>query len=666
MPPLFSTSTTQTTPFDKIPYWILPTPVSANDPSVVRADIAQLTRWYVNFDIKTVYPNGASKPYTLASSMLLDAANKPAGVAINDYQQRTFTFTKVDTTTAFKLAPPSAAACKCGKLLDLVISLDRSGSIPVRSWNLEYAFVKNLTNSFDYGANKANVGIVNWNAAQWTSLDLTVGTTTPVVNNAVNNMVCCGNPPTTSLNSACCCCGTPIGGGVWAAGNMLLTSNRPKATKVAVVLTDGCQNHLWDPVAFKATPCGCGSESQCKNDTTCTGDITKWYQWTTKNVQGVKVIAVGVGDSTTICTDQLTLLAGGDLSNVYNPQSWEDLLTIVQTISATACTTNNTLCPSCCGICTCGVCYPTKQCKDVDKCNLGVVDPLNQCCTNQPVVCTAGPCQYATCDPLVGCVNNTAVCRTTSSTDCKEWYCDAASVNCAIRDKNPQPPSCLNVIPPECVTDPDCGASSKCQTNVCVNSTCVRTQVKCPADDNCQSSVCKPTIGCVTTVRPCNDNNACTTDKCDPTVKGGCVYTNITCPNYNDPCLTTYCDPVNGCLNNTDFTALPVCANLTAGNCSQIKCSNKTCYLQYYCVTPPPTSEEVPPVVSTVVLASSITGAAIAGIVIAAVCLVVGLGGGAAVAIAGAAGGGGVVAVASNPLYQGSGTSGTNPLAQNA
>jgi hypothetical protein len=65
-------------------------------------------------------------------------------------------------------------------------------------------------------------------------------------------------------------------------------------------------------------------------------------------------------------------------------------------------------------------------------------------------------------------------------------------------------------------------------------------------------------------------------------------------------------------------------------------------------------------------LASSITGAAIAGIVIAGVVLVIGLGGGAAVAIAGAAGAGGVVAVQSNPLYSGAGTSGNNPLAQNA
>jgi len=64
-------------------------------------------------------------------------------------------------------------------------------------------------------------------------------------------------------------------------------------------------------------------------------------------------------------------------------------------------------------------------------------------------------------------------------------------------------------------------------------------------------------------------------------------------------------------------------------------------------------------------LASSIGGAALAGIVIAAVVLVVGLGAGAGVAIAGAAGAGGVVAISSNPLYQGAGTSGTNPLAVN-
>jgi len=185
----------------------------------------------------------------------------------------------------------------------------------------------------------------------------------------------------------------------------------------------------------------------------------------------------------------------------------------------------------------------------------------------------------------------------------------------------------------------------------------------CPPSDQCQTTVCKPTAGCVTTTKICNDNNLCTTDTCNGKVNGGCVYTNITCPDYKDPCLKTYCDPLNGCLNKTSTSELPVCSNITALNCSQVKCSNKTCFLQYYCLTPPPTSSENPPAVSTVVLASSITGAAVAGIVIAAVVLVVGLGGGAAVAIAGAAGAGGVVAVSSNPLYQPTGSSGTNPLA---
>jgi len=640
----------------------LPTSAAGDSALADRGDNAQCTKYFVNFDINIVLGNGATKPYSLAPTYYQSAAGAPAGFSINDYQQRTFTFTNVvDLPSPLGLAPPPSAACKCGKLLDLVISLDRSGSIPVSSWLLEYAFVQNLTGAFNYGPNMANVGIVNWNSAQWTSLDITVGTTAPVVQSAVNNMVCCGNPPTTTLTSSCCCCGTPIGGGIWAGGNMLLSSNRPKATKVIIVLTDGCQNHIWDAVNQVAIDCGCVSEKACATNTNCTSDITKWYQWTTQQIQGVKVIAVGVGTSATICTDQLNLLAGGDPTNVYNPQSWQDLQNLVQTISATACTTNNTLCPSCCGICTCGVCYPAVKCFDQDQCNLGAVDTNSQCCTVTPVVCTPGPCQSATCLPASGCSISNITCKPPG--DCYEWYCNATSVNCATRPLSPLPTSCQNIIIPQCVTDGDCGGRSKCQNDTCVNGTCFHTPVVCPPSDQCNTIVCKPASGCVTTTQICNDNNACTSDKCDPVVTGGCVYTNITCPDYQDPCLVTYCDTTYGCLNQTSIDILPICSNLTAGNCSQIKCANKTCFLQYYCATPGPTGTESNPA-NTIILASSITGAAIAGIVIAGAVLVIGLGGGAAVAIAGAGGAGGVVSVQSNPLYSGAGTSGTNPLAQ--
>jgi len=321
------------------------------------------------------------------------------------------------------------------------------------------------------------------------------------------------------------------------------------------------------------------------------------------------------------------------------------------------------LCPGCCGICTCGVCYPAVKCFDQDKCNLGVVDTNSQCCRTEPVVCNAGPCQSATCLPASGCSVANVTCKPPPPGACYEWYCNATSVNCATRPLSPLPPTCQNIVIPQCVTDGDCGGRSKCQNDTCVNGTCVHKQVVCPPSDQCQTTVCKPTAGCVTTTKICNDNNLCTNDKCDPVFPGGCVYTNVTCPDYKDPCLKTYCDPLNGCLNKTDVKELPVCNNFTAGNCSQVKCANKTCFLQYYCLTPPPTSSESFPT-NTVILASSITGAAIAGIVIAGAVLVIGLGGGAAVAIAGAAGAGGVVSVQSNPLYSGAGTSGTNPLAQ--
>jgi len=376
----------------------------------------------------------------------------------------------------------------------------------------------------------------------------------------------------------------------------------------------------------------------------------------------VKIIAVGVGDSTTICTDQLLTLAGGDPTNMYNPQSWQQLQTIVQTISATACTTNDTLCPGCCGLCTCGVCYPAVNCFDQDKCNTGVVDPNTQCCTTQPVTCTPGPCQSSTCLPATGCSFSNVTCKPAPQGACYEWYCNTTSVVCATRPLVPLPVTCTNATIPECVVDSDCGnGRSKCENDTCVNSKCVHTTVVCPPSDKCNSIVCKPASGCTTTEQDCNDGNACTTDSCNPLT--GCVYKNVTCPDYKDPCLITYCDTQYGCLNKTGVDELPICSNLTAANCSQVKCSNKTCFLQYYCVTPGPTSAESWPV-STVVLASTITGAAVAGIVIAAIVLVIGIGGGAAVAIAGAAGAGGVVSVQSNPLYSAAGTSGTNPLSQ--
>jgi hypothetical protein len=592
-------------------------------------------------------------------------------MTINDFQQRTFTFTSVSQVTcgSLPLAPP-ATGCKCGKLLDMVISLDRSGSVQVSQWKSELAFTKNLTQAFDYGPDKANVGIVNWNANQWNTIPITSGTSATVVNGAVNAMTCCGTPPASNPTSACCCCGTPIGGGLWAAGNMMATSTRTKATKVICLLTDGCQNHIWDPSISdptkRAISCGCTSEKACETNTNCTGDITKWYNWVQDNIPGTKVIVIGVGTASTICPSQLLLAAGNDPTRVYQPQSWADLITIVQSISATACTTDNVPCPGCCGICTCGVCFAPSNCTDQDKCNKGYIAPGSTCCGVDPVICTPDPCHSVYCDPNIGCVQKPITCKPYDATAqppelCREFYCDNTTITCKPRARLPVPSACVNQNVSECINSTECVDLTNCTTDACVNGKCVHTQITCPLSTQCSITSCRPFEGCYTynTSSKCNDNNACTDDSCDPV--NGCINKNITCPTPKDPCKWTTCDKISGCLiNSVDCSNVTKDENVTCivGQC------NSTCYKANYCIPPEPQGEEnAPP--TTVILASTLGTAAIAGIVCGAVILAAGVGGGAAAAVAGGAGAGGATAVFNNPTFVSQGMEGNNPIAQN-
>jgi len=437
---------------------------------------------------------------------------------------------------------------------------------------------------------------------------------------------------------------------------MLAQSTRGKAQKVLVLLTDGCQNHLWYPATGTAVNCGCASEKACATNATCVGDITKWYNWVNDNIPGVRIIVVGVGGADTICKDQLLLAAGGDPLNVYNPTDWNQLLSLVESISATACTADNALCPGCCGICTCGQCIPPTACQDQDKCNTGVLDSTG-CCTSSKVDCPKQLCKYEYCDPAAGCKYDDIAC--TPDTNCIKYTCNNSYVRDASKKTDAAGndlPGCGTVVVHQCENATQCDDSNNCTTDSCVNFKCVNTAVKCQANDACNLFICKPKEGCTVTKKLCDDKSNCTVDTCD-TVKG-CVFTNVTCTKSTDPCKYVICDPIDGC------TTLPrdcTKEGWVAGNCTQPAC-NVTCYNQFVCAAPPPTSSEGLP--DKIVLVSALTTAAVAGIVIAAVLLAAGLGGGAAVAIAQVAGGGGAVVTASNPVYAGAGIGGDNPLNQ--
>jgi hypothetical protein len=78
----------------------------------------------------------------------------------------------------------------------------------------------------------------------------------------------------------------------------------------------------------------------------------------------------------------------------------------------------------------------------------------------------------------------------------------------------------------------------------------------CNDNNACTTDTCDPLQGCVYTPNPpCNDNNACTTDTCDPLV--GCVFTPNGACNDNNACTTDTCDPLLGCV----YTPNPPCTD---------------------------------------------------------------------------------------------------------
>jgi hypothetical protein len=553
------------------------------------------------------------------------------------------------TSAALNLVEPNDN-CPCGKLVDIALSLDRSGSISEAQWQLEHDFVQAVASSFQYGPLGANLGIGNWNAQHWTNLALPSGNTLPNVNQAVSAMSCCSG----TNQGDCCCCGTPIGGGIYLGYNMLM-QGRPKATKVLILLTDGCQNHLW--TGTSAVKCACSDEKACALNTTCTGDITKWYNAAKQAVPGTTIIVVGVGSADTICPEQLLLAAGGDSNNVYQTQSWTELQTIVKTISSTACSQTAVTCTGCCGLCACGKCYPVPKCRDTDKCNKGVFDTTTQCCRTDPVECIPPPCFTASCDKTIGCVNKNITCKN-STNPCTIWACNATTINCLQKPNPNAPGSCTGIKVDECVNHTDCiKGDTNCTIYNCTLGKCVSVPRDCGKSDNCTTRFCKALVGCTSVTRPCNDRNACTTDQCVPST--GCVYTpRAPCTQPKEQCLKAICDPILDCIN------VPVnCSEYgyfaSAKNCTVPAC-NTTCYNQFICIAPAPISSETNP--QTVILASALGTAAVVGIVVGAAILLAGLGTAAGVAIVGAAGAGGVALVAHNPTYVPSGAAGNNVL----
>jgi len=213
-------------------------------------------------------------------------------------------------------------------------------------------------------------------------------------------------------------------------------------------------------------------------------------------------------------------------------------------------------------------------CEDDDACTVGDVCHEGACQAGQTaLVCDDGnPCTADGCDPASGCVapnepNGTA-CEDgnacTLGDRCVAGACTGVLVD-ACDDAN------------ECTID-TCDPASGCQHALdTANPCCGSGQNPCDDENPCTVDVCDPVGGdCTNTPQdgePCEDGDVCTTgETCavDECVAGGA----LDCDDDN-PCTTDRCDPVSGCQNDflapgstcddgDDCTAGDVC---TAGVC---------------------------------------------------------------------------------------------------
>ena len=68
--------------------------------------------------------------------------------------------------TSIATASPTTGCGMCNAVMDIVIMLDKSGSIKESNWNnFIVPAVESIINSFDVGSNKIHIGIVSFSVA---------------------------------------------------------------------------------------------------------------------------------------------------------------------------------------------------------------------------------------------------------------------------------------------------------------------------------------------------------------------------------------------------------------------------------------------------------------------------------------------------------------------
>jgi matrixin/CARDB protein/slime mold repeat-containing protein len=284
---------------------------------------------------------------------------------------------------------------------------------------------------------------------------------------------------------------------------------------------------------------------------------------------------------------------GGQIECTDNTQCDDDNLCTDDFCDWGKCIHNNNL----------AACDDGQQCSINDRCNNGVcVGQSTQDCDDD------NECTEDRCDDTQGCVHipNNASCDDDSACTIGET-CAAGA--------------CQGGTPIECddgnpCTDDTCDPSRGCVfTN---NSAVCDDGQECSTNDHCQNGVCAGD-----SVRDCDDNNICTTDRCDDALgcvnsfnvapcddgnqctendacsQGSCTGGSMLDCDDDNECTTDFCNEQTGCVNNNNTdpcddgnacTVNDTCANGgcvpgSARDCEDNNvCTDDSCNISLGCV----------------------------------------------------------------------------------
>ena len=227
-------------------------------------------------------------------------------------------------------------------------------------------------------------------------------------------------------------------------------------------------------------------------------------------------------------------------------------------------------------VCTTDQCSPVQgcvhalnsaPCDDGDLCTTKDLCHLGECIGSQPLTCNDNnPCTDDSCAPEAGCLfaPNVANCDDgdlcTTGDGCSNGWCKGTTLLCNDNnlctddscDANLGCQFAPNALP--CDDGNACTANDACTGGVCGGP----DQVDCNDENLCTDDSCDPESGCVNANNtvPCDDQNKCTvTDGC---TGGTCLGSGALACDDDDACTTDSCDPQQGCVN---AAITPCCGN---------------------------------------------------------------------------------------------------------